>query len=608
MELAFPLLALGGLYVASNRENCNENESVSPSSGSMSNTSAASVEGFHQSSAPTAPRAVSFQPSFPQDPSVITSKGNGLGESHRTDNPNPLTDRYFNASGQNIQDEIQSKGGYNSLTGIDESSVMTHNNMVPFFSSKTTGAGGEHASFLDNMSGSGSQYISKQEQAPLFAPQKDIRFANGTPNQTDFMQSRVIPSQRMANVKTWDEQRVAPGLDLGYTVEGDLGFNSGMAARDKWVDRNVDQLRVETNPKLTYSLDQHKGPATYFNNAPATVETQGKVEKHLPDTYYLNTPDRWFTTTGQEKGQTSRAIEMQKEVNRTSTTAEYYGVDSNPDGTKMYTDRNYKPTTRPQLDPNPIMNPTATGGGDAGSTDYGKKSYNSLPNNRSTCAQPQEMGGIHGMLRSVVAPLLDVLRPSRKENVIGNCRPNGNVQTAVAAPPVYNPADRAPTTIRETTEGRLDNNHLNVERQSNAAYLVNKQQAINNQRETTTDFEYYGDSGGAGAHTGCAVYDASYRQRNNVNKSYESRPNQGGMGLLNATENVEIHRSDTDRDNNRMWVPNAGRNLALPSVETHGQLNTVPQSYIKDDNSNRINPDLLTAFKENPYTQSLSSY
>ena len=59
--------------------------------------------------------------------------------------------------------------------------------MVPFFSSKTTGPGGEHASFLDNMSGSGSQYISKQEQAPLFAPQKDMRFANGTPNQTDFM-------------------------------------------------------------------------------------------------------------------------------------------------------------------------------------------------------------------------------------------------------------------------------------------------------------------------------------------------------------------------------------------------------------------------------------
>ena len=607
MELALPLLALGGLYVASNREN---SDTVYPNDPNPnSRLSGAKVnEGFQSVSSSYGPRPASTQPSFPQDPSQIQSKGAGLGESHKIDNPNPITDRYFNASGQNIQEEVKSAGGFSSLTGIEEVTPMTHNNMVPFFSSKSKGANAEHTSFLDNMSGSGSQYISKQEQAPLFAPQKDMRYANGTPNQTDFMRSRVVPSQRMANVKTWDEQRVAPGLDQGYTVNGDMGFNSGMAARDKWVDRNVDQLRVETNPKLTFSLDQHKGPATYFNNAPATVETQGKVEKHLPDTYYLNTPDRWFTTTGIEKGQTSRTKELHKEVNRTSTTAEYYGADSNPDGTKIYVDRNYKPSTRNVLDPNPIINPTAPGGGDAGSTDYGKKSFKALPNNRSTCAQPQEMGGVHGMLRSVVAPLLDVLRPSRKENVIGNCRPNGNVQTAVAAPPVYNPADRAPTTIRETTEGKLDNNHLNVERQSNAAYLVNKQQAIDNQRDTTTDFEYFGDSGGAAAATGCAVYDASYRQRNNVNKSYENRANQGGMGLMNATENVDIVRSDKDRDNNRLWVPNSGRNLALPSVETHGALNTVPQSYINDDTSTRLNPDLLSAFKENPYTQSLSSY
>ena len=264
MELALPLLALGGLYVASNREN--NNDTVTPYG--PSSRSASTVEGFQKQPSSSAPRAATLQPSFPQEPNAIKSKGSGLGESHLTDNPNPFTDRYFNASGQNIQDEIQSKGGYSSISGNDESKPMTHNNMVPFFSSKTSGPGGEHASFLDNMSGSGSQYISKQEQAPLFAPQKDMRFANGTPNQTDFMRSRVVPSQRMANVKTWDEQRVGPGLDQGYTVNGDMGFNSGMAARDKWVDRNVDQLRVETNPKLTFSLDQHKGCLLYTSPSP----------------------------------------------------------------------------------------------------------------------------------------------------------------------------------------------------------------------------------------------------------------------------------------------------------------------------------------------------
>ena len=113
----------------------------------------------------------------------------------------------------------------------------------------------------------GSQQIRKQEQAPLFSPQKNMRYAHGTPNQSDFYQSRVMPGSKMSNVKMWDEQKVGPALDAGYNTEGELGFNSGMAAREKWVDRNVDQLRVETNPKLTFGLANHEGPAHYFNNA-----------------------------------------------------------------------------------------------------------------------------------------------------------------------------------------------------------------------------------------------------------------------------------------------------------------------------------------------------
>ena len=133
MELALPLLALGGLYVASNREN-NYQDSVEPNRSNLSSTNA--VEGYQSKPSTRGPRAANMQPSFPQDPSKFNQKGSELGESHRTDNPNAFTDRYFNASGQNIQDEIQSKGGYSSLTGNDESTPMTHNNMVPFFSKK----------------------------------------------------------------------------------------------------------------------------------------------------------------------------------------------------------------------------------------------------------------------------------------------------------------------------------------------------------------------------------------------------------------------------------------------------------------------------------------
>ena len=454
------------------------------------------------------------------------------------------------------------------------------------------------------MAGTGSQQIRKQEQAPLFAPQKNMRYANGAPNQSDFYQSRVMPGSKMANVKLWDEQRVGPGLDAGYSTEGQLGFNSGMAARDKWVDRNVDQLRVETNPKLTFGLENHEGPATYFINAPATQETQGKVEKYLPDTYYINTPDRWLTTTGLEKGQTSRSIQVDRDVNRATTSKEYYGADSNSQGTNTYAKGDYEQPKRPQLEPNSVCNPSALGNGKVTNGDYGIQGYKSLPNNRST-VKCKDIGPVHGIMRAAVAPLLDILRPSRKENVIGNINPSGNVQMTVNAPPVFNPADRTPTTIRETTEGLLDNNHLNVEGQKDGAYIVSEQQAVGQERDTT-NCEYFGDGGTSSS---VALYNAAYNQRNNVNKTYKNRPNQGGMSLLNNDQCIQIDKKDQDRNNNRLWVRNgnSGINNSIPSIDTYGKIN-VPQYYDNCQDCDRINPDILTAFKQNPYTQSLSSY
>ena len=51
----------------------------------------------------------------------------------------------------------------------------------------------------------------------------------------------------MANVLPWEQQKVAPGLGLGYTTEGAGGFNSGMLDRKAWAPPTVDELRVKTN-------------------------------------------------------------------------------------------------------------------------------------------------------------------------------------------------------------------------------------------------------------------------------------------------------------------------------------------------------------------------
>jgi hypothetical protein len=102
-------------------------------------------------------------------------------------------------------------------------------------------------------------------------------------------------------------------------------------------------------------------------------------------------------------------------------------------------------------------------------------------------------------------------------------------------------------------------------------------------------------------------YDSNYRQRNNPNKTYVNRPNQGGTQIFNQQENISIHRRDADRNNNRMWAPHAAP-TAIPSQETYGKMNA-PQYYDQcTTGCDRIDPDILSAFKTNPYTQSLKSW
>jgi hypothetical protein len=247
-------------------------------------------------------------------------------------NPNVATDKYFN---QNLYEQKERQGisvGKNpqqifSLTGnYLDSEQFKHNNMVPFNGGKVKGQTyniNTTESVLDNMIGSGSQTIKKIEQAPLFKPEENMNWTYGMPNQSDFYQSRVVPGSKVNNVKPFDSIMVGPGLDKGYGINGSNGYNSGMEARDKWLPKTVDQLRVETNPKLEYELLGHEGPADSFIKTHATTEMLGRIEKQRPDTFFINTQDRWLTTTGSSKGETLRPIQEMGIVRRNDIPIDY---------------------------------------------------------------------------------------------------------------------------------------------------------------------------------------------------------------------------------------------------------------------------------------------
>jgi hypothetical protein len=635
MELAIPILAIGSAFILSNNKNKPQSQSEPPASGynawlnkkreasdeissspAVANDGDSKKEGYENMGDRRVLPNLNIMPdNYPVQKSF--SVGTDI---NAYNNPNYAMDRYYNDDlakklqdqGNQFGDNYTSNGDFVSLSGTKiASSDFNHNNMVPFFGSKMRGfsAGANvYETLFDNKTGSGSQQIRKKERAPLFAPQSQMNNVNGMQNNNDFLQSRMMPSMKISNVKPWEEERVAPGLDKGFNGVAGAGYNSALEAREKWTDRGVDELRVATNPKQTFSLDGHQGPANSFIKEYANTTHVGKFEKNLPDTYFMNTPDRWFTTTGQEKAPTLRAEEIERDVNRTTTSAEYYGVNSNVGGNNTYAPTTYEETKRQEYDGKPMINPYQAQKNPATSGDFGHDSY-TMPHNNRTSVRAQEMGGVYGIVRAIVAPVIDALRPSRKENVTGNPRQYGNAESTVPAGTVFNPADRLPTTIKETTLGIGSMDHLNINRQGTAVGSYGNgrtEQVLGSTQRQTTSVEYLGTSGGAATRAGLPLYNAAYNQHHNVNKSYEARTNHGSMSLLGTETNISVAKVESDRNNNRLWVPTNAPSQ-IPNADMYGQM-SMPQSYDMNVNMERINPSILDAFKQNPFTKSLNVY
>jgi hypothetical protein len=587
-ELAIPIVVLGSLYILSEQEKKSE-----LFTGNTLN--------------------VDDEKKKKKEPYANLDINNKLNDFNRVNHP---SNNLFTQKDKNyVKEETQQVNRINLLNGQQvDSTVFKHNNMQPYFGAKIRGATNDLSiteSILDNMQGTGSQIFRKSEQAPLFRPDENINYINGTPNNTDFFQSRVNESMKMSNVTLWEQQRVGPGLNLGYGsqnekgyntggTKGDGGFNSGMMSRESWMPKTVDEMRVETNPRQTFDLDGHQGPATSYIKTQGSI---GKVEKHLPEKYYDSGPNRWFTTTGVEHNPPIRSDLVIPMENRIDTTTEYYGAGGNSAQT-TYTNSEVEDSKRQNLGQLPFSNATATSKFDPSPNDHGVQSYKILPNNRTTDRDSKSLGGVYGMAKAVMAPLMDVFKPTRKENVIGNLRQTGNVNGLTPTGHLFNNNDKTKVTNREMTTGKINLNYLNVQGQNNAgnAYQVTQHKFEGNQRDTTNQ-QYIGNGSKQGS--GLRPYNAEYAQQNNVNKTYESRTNQGNMNLFNNHNNIEINRNDNLLENNRTYVPNGGPSI-IPSTQFMGEINGI-QTYDHNYNASRMDDSLLSAFKNNPYTKSLNS-
>jgi hypothetical protein len=606
MEFAIPLIALGGMYVVSNQQpsrECNDNKKIKSKKTTKENFMSMGANRNYLPNTNIPPQ------NFP-----VTNINQLVDTVQEYPNPNVATDKYFNQNlyeqkvnnhikvGNNIQDIYSLTGNY-----LD-SNQFKHNNMVPFNGGKVKGNtyhSNTAESVLDNMVGSGSQTIKKIEQAPLFKPEENMQWAYGAPNNSDFYQSRVNPAMKNNNVKPFDSVLVGPGLNQGYGVNGTGGYNSGMEARDKWLPYTVDQMRVATNPKLEYELINHEGPAISFIKTAPTSQMIGRVEKQRPDTFYINSQDRWLTTTGAEKGETLRPIQEMGVIRRNDILSNYTGPAGAGEIKAGHAPENFEPSRRSQLPCLDVRPSTASGRGPHDDKDNFLRSHTNYENHRSTVKQPETLrSGFSGAIGAVIAPLMDILKPTRKDETINNVRIYGEAVSSVPNGYVINPNDTTSTTIKETT---LYSPTFNINNQKDGTYVNNYSTPDLTQRDTTSS-EYFTAAGGAATAYGDMSYDAAYRQHNNDIKSatISNRPNQGGMQIFNQEMNVNCWKQDCNRYDGRMNPAHSNLSGMPPSVNTYGAIRA-PQYYNECAGCDRIQPDILNAFRENPYTHSLTT-
>ena len=577
MELAIPLVALGSLYIVSN-----QSKSPKPTEGFLPNTNVPDRN---------------YNDLTINSESDVSSK---LATMNKYSEPSVYTDKYFNPYSKDslVNKNIDAdKNQYKSLNGDSvDSAYFNHSNMMPYFGGKIRSKIDpvSNESIMDNYLGTGSQAIAKSEQAPMFAPNEKMHWANGAPNMNDFYQSRVNPSMRMANVKPFEEVKVGPGLGLGYGSEGSGGYNSGTAMRESWLPKGVDDLRTANKQKASEVMQLgHEGPA---KSRITNVGILGAFQKNRPETAFEWGQDRLFTTTGAVKGQTMHAIPVERHVVRPETTVDYNGVAQSVHAQQSMPGE-IMPSHRIELGPTQLGAANAIGRGFGNDGDYGIKSNQVYANNRSSNTQDDYFGAVGSSIGAVVAPLLEIMRPSRKENTTGNMRVYGDAKPAVAQSYLYNPNDAPAHTIRETTENSL--NHWNVNRgQSNNAYMSTNVEATPQHRDTTHG-SHIGNAGFK--NSALRTYDAelSYQPSNLKADTINGRFGNSNTNVFNNSVNYQGKPKDLDMVNNREVMPKMP--YVSQSADSLGTYQQKGQTVNSNVNMDRMTPDLYNVLQQNPY-------
>ena len=326
---------------------------------------------------------------------------------------------------------------------------------------------------------SNPNYLNKTENSPLFTPLANTNSTFGTNITTELNRERMYSSKYRTNTLPFEQIIVGKGIGNGYDSKPTGGFHPDYRAHI--LPKGIDELRTASNQKKTYNGVLKSGKAV--NNKRAL---EGRFEKRTPDTFYVQNPENYLKTTGSIKKEELRPAIYIKDNNRMNSIN--YTPNANPVIKAGKNRALYKSSTKNIYTtdgPRNIHSSNAWKNSEFG--DYGKAGISNNPTEKSELENKSTGYNFSSIVKAIVAPFLDVLKPTKKENFIGNSRPTGNLTQGIPKnttrddvalpttmkeiniennrsgaikgfekPTHYDPSDVLKTTIKETN---IENSH-----------------------------------------------------------------------------------------------------------------------------------------------------
>jgi hypothetical protein len=363
---------------------------------------------------------------------------------------------------------------HSALLGVDvPMEHFQHNNMKPFFRGASTNqpmADDAFTSTVEQFTGTGTgaglrPQVRRDEVGSLWQPVRQDT-TPGTPDGARDAYLATMPASR--NRANEAPDGAGPPLIVGRPgVAGGATGDVYYDMRAALMPPSVDVLRAASRPKLTFE-GRAQGPGGAIQGAGAdgtrpTLPLQAE-RRYQPLTAELGPGvDGLLRTTGAVLADARRPDDLRdvRGTQRASTSAVpgYVGPALGAGGTTLADaqawmgERAAAPFRSSLGAPSPGPARLA-GGGSALGNDHGRASILVYGNNRDATqvvASPAQQGNIGGAIKALIAPLQDLLRPTRREDLVDAPRAFGNVQSAMPAKlTVYDASDVARTTLRQT--------------------------------------------------------------------------------------------------------------------------------------------------------------